>query len=248
MEHKTALITGASSGLGRGLALFFAARGVKVYAAARRTSELESLKDQAKGEVVPLTLDVSNGDATFERVRALDKECGGLDLVIANAGTADATSGKRIDWAVVRRIIDVNVTGATATLAGALPGMVERKRGQIVGVSSIAALVGSPRLGAYCGSKAFLSSFLESVRHDVGPLGIVVTTLQPGYIKTELTSKRKPESMPYLMELDDAVQRMGEAIVREELVFTFPFQLGTLLKVAAALPRPLRAAAMRRFG
>lgn len=244
---KTALITGASAGLGRGLALHYAARGVKVYAAARRQEQLEALKAEAKGEVVPVTLDVSDGDATFEAVRKLDAESGGLDLVIANAGTADATSGKRIDWPKVKRIIDVNVTGAAATLCGALPGMVERKRGQLVGVSSIAAFAGLPRLSTYAASKAFLTHFLESIRHDVGPLGITVTILHPGYIKTDLTAQRKPESMPFLMELDDAVAQMTRAIDRRALEHTFPWQMALGIKTAASLPGRLRLAAMKRM-
>lgn len=244
---KTALITGASAGLGRGLALHYAARGVKVYAAARRREQLDALQAEAQGEVVPVTMDVSNADATFEAVRKLDAESGGLDLVIANAGVADTTSGKRIDWARVRRIIDVNVTGAAATICGALPGMVERKRGQVVGVSSIASFAGLPRLSTYAASKAFLSHFLESIRHDVGPLGITVTVLQPGYIKTDLTAQRKPETMPFLMELDDAIREMTGAIDRRALEYTFPWQMALGMKTAAALPGRLRSAAMKRF-
>jgi short-subunit dehydrogenase len=244
---RTALITGASSGLGRGLALHYAAKGVKVYAAARRTEQLETLKAEAKGEIVPFTLDVSNGDATFEAVRKLDADSGGLDLVIANAGTADATSGKKIDWAKVKRIIDVNVTGAAATISGALPGMVERKRGHLVGVSSVSAIAGLPRLSTYAASKAFLSHFLESIRHDVAPLGIVVTVLQPGYIKTDLTAMRKPESMPYLMEFDDAIAHMTGAIDRGDDLYTFPWQMAVALKTAAALPSRLRSKAVKRI-
>lgn len=248
MNHKTALITGASSGLGRGLALHFAARGLKVYAAARRTPELEALRAEAKGEVVALTLDVADADATFERVRALDQEAGGLDLVIANAGVADATNWKKLDWAKVRRILDVNVMGAAATICGALPGMVERKQGQLVGVSSIAALAGLRRVSTYAASKAFLSHYLESIRLDVEPLGVAVTVIQPGYIKTELTAQRKPETMPFLMELEAAVGSIARAIERGAREHTFPWLLGAGLKTAAVLPGPLRSAAMRRFG
>jgi NADP-dependent 3-hydroxy acid dehydrogenase YdfG len=245
---KTALITGASSGLGRGLALHCASKGVKVYAAARRTDQLESLKKEAQGEVIPFTLDVSDGDATFEAVKKLDADCGGLDLVIANAGTADATSGKRVDWARVKRILDVNVTGAAATICGALPGMVERKRGHLVGVSSISAIVTPMRLSAYGASKAFLTHYLDGIRLDVEPLGLKVTVIQPGYIKTDLTAARKPETMPFLMELDDAVAEITGAIDRGAREHTFPWQVGTFLKSVAALPGPLQSAAMKRFG
>lgn len=247
MDYQNALVTGASSGLGRGLALFFAARGVKVYAAARRLDQLEALQREGQGTIVPVQLDVAQADQAHARIQALDAESGGLDLVIANAGIAEVTSGKRIEWPVVRKVLDVNVTGAAATLVAALPGMVERKRGHLVGVSSIAALVGLRRLAAYSASKAFLTHFLEGLRQDVAPLGIAVTALQPGYIKTDLTAKRKPETMPYLMELDDAVRRMGDAILRREAEYTFPFPLAAAMKTAAMLPVGLRAAAMKRL-
>src|SRR4051812_30457840 len=108
MDYKNALITGASSGLGRGIAAHFARAGVRVYAAARRTAELESLKAEAGENIVPLTLDVSDGDATEARVRALDAECGGLDLVVANAGVAEQSYGKRIKWEPISRMLKVN--------------------------------------------------------------------------------------------------------------------------------------------
>jgi NADP-dependent 3-hydroxy acid dehydrogenase YdfG len=129
---KTALVTGASSGLGRGLAAWLAKRDVKVYAAARRLEQLEALKAEAGANIVPLKLDVSNGAATFEAVEKLDADCGGLDLVIANAGVGEDTRPKKVKWDSLQRMIDVNVTGATATLTGALGGMVERKRGHLV--------------------------------------------------------------------------------------------------------------------
>ena len=145
MSYQNALITGASSGMGRGLAIWFAKKGVTVYAAARRTAELEKLRDECKdftGKVIPMALDVSDGDRTFERVKKLDEESGGLDLVIANAGVAGETYGKRIDWPTIKRMIDVNVTGAAATLTAPLSAMVKRGKGQLVGISSLAAFNG----------------------------------------------------------------------------------------------------------
>src|SRR5688500_18087799 len=161
MSYQNALITGASSGLGRGLAIWFAKKGVTVYAAARRAAELEKLRDectQLSGKIIPMSLDVSNGDATFDRVQKLDDECGGLALVVANAGVAGEPYGKRIDWPTIKRMIDVNVAGAAATLTGPLSAMVKRGKGQLVGVSSLAAFNGLPRMASYCASKAYLAT------------------------------------------------------------------------------------------
>jgi short-subunit dehydrogenase len=243
---KTALVTGASSGLGRGLASWLTKRGVKVYAAARRLELLETLKAEAGDLVVPLKLDVSDADATFAAVGRLDAECGGLDLVVANAGVGDETRPKKLRWETIKQMIDVNVGGATATLCGALPGMIERGRGQLVGISSLAGLLPLPRSSTYGATKAYLSMFLNSLRLDVEPLGLVVTCIHPGFVKTPATAKNKPETMPFILELDDAVERMGKAMVRGAKTVAFPWQLTSAIGLASALPRPLLAAVLKK--
>jgi short-subunit dehydrogenase len=244
--YKNALITGASSGIGRGLAATYAKAGVRVFAAARRTAQLESLKAEAGANIEPLTLDVSNADATEARIRALDKECGGLDLVIANAGVGEVSNGKRIVWEPIARMLQINVLGSAATLCGALPGMVERGRGHLVGISSVSALAAPPKMGAYAGTKAFLSRFLEGLRLDVEPLGLKVSIIQPGYVKSEMTAsfKRPP---PFILETEDAVGRIVKAIARGERTFTFPWQVSLTLHTVNALPRPLSDAAMKKM-
>ena len=245
LPWKTALVTGATSGLGRGLATWLAKRGVKVYAAGRRVELLESLATDAG--VVPFKLDVSDGDATFAAVGKLDAECGGLDLVIANAGVGEETRVKRLRWDSIKQMIDVNVTGATATICGAVPGMVERGRGHLVGISSLAGLVPLPANSAYCASKSFVAMFLNSLRLDVEKHGLVVTSIHPGFVKSELTAKNKPGSMPFLLETDDAVERMGKAMLRRDAVFAFPWQLSGAIGLAGAMPRPLQSAVLKKL-
>jgi len=236
LSYRTALITGASSGLGRGLATWFAGRGVTVYAAARRVTALESLRREVGEAIVPVPLDVSKADDTHAAVRALDAECGGLDLVIANAGVATVTPGHVIDWAAVKNVIDVNVSGALATVCGALPGMVARRRGHVVGISSMASFLAAPRLSTYCASKTFLTSWLDGVRLDVLPLGVHVTSLHPGFVKSEMTANNRPGTLPFLMDTDVAVERMGRAIVRKVKASAFPWQLRVAMAGAKALP------------
>lgn len=244
---KTALVTGASSGMGRGLALWLTKRGVKVYAAGRRLELLQSLQAEAGELIVPLQLDVSDGEATFDAVTALDAQSGGLDLVIANAGVGEDTRPKRIKWPSIKQMIDVNVTGATATLCGALPGMVERGRGHVVGISSLAGLLPLPASSVYCATKAYLGMFMNSLRIDAEPHGISVTSIHPGFVKTELTAKNKPEAMPFLLEADDAVERMGKAILRRAKVYAFPWQLSSLIGVASSMPGPMQTAVLRKL-
>ena len=244
---KTALLTGASSGLGRGLASWLTKRGVKVYAAARRRELLEQLKAEAGELIIPLQLDVSDADATFAAIGRLDVECGGFDLVIANAGLGEGTHPSTLDWKSIKRMLDVNVSGATATICGALPGMIERKRGHLVGISSLAALMPLPMSSTYCATKAYLAMFLNSLRIDAEEHGLFVTTVHPGFVKTDGTAKTRPEAMPFLMEVEDAVGRIGAAMLRRERVFAFPWQLSTLIGAADLIPPALQAAVLRKL-
>ncbi|MBX7117302.1 MAG: SDR family NAD(P)-dependent oxidoreductase [Myxococcaceae bacterium] len=246
-EYKTALITGASSGLGRGLALWFAKQGTKVYAAARRADQLKALQAEApEGRVIPVVMDVADADATFAKVKAFDHESGGLDLVIANAGVGNDTYGKRINWDSLSSMLKVNVNGAAATLTGALSGMVERKRGHLVGIASLAAFRGLPRSAGYSGSKAFLSIFLEGLRVDVKHLGVRVTCVYPGFFKSEMTAKNSFK-MPFMIETDDAVERTAQAIVRgtERVMYPWPTAVGA--KFLASLPLPAYQSLSRKL-
>lgn len=241
---KTALVTGASSGLGRGLAGWLAKRGVKVYAAARRTELLESLKAESGDLVVPMKLDVSNGDATFAAVAELDVECGGLDLVIANAGGGDETDPAKLKWPSIKHMIDLNVAGATATLTGALPAMIERGRGHLVGMSSLAGLMPLPQASTYCATKAYLAMFLNSLRLDCEPKGVAVTSIHPGFVSTAPNAGKK---LPFLMTPEDAVERMGKALLRKAKVFTFPWQLSAAISFGSSLPMPVQSALLRKL-
>ncbi|MCK8496914.1 SDR family NAD(P)-dependent oxidoreductase [Myxococcus fulvus] len=249
MSYRTALVTGASSGLGRGLALWLARRGLRVFAAGRRVPQLQALaaEAQAAGATVePVELDVSRAEPLMEKLRELDSECGGLDLVIANAGVGGVTHGKRLEWDKVRSIIDTNVTGAVATLTAVLPSMVERRRGHVVGISSLAAHRGLAGHAAYSASKAFLATFMESLRVDLAGTGVCVTCIFPGFVKSEMTAANH-FPMPFLMETDAAVELMGSAILRGDTELSFPWQLAIPSRLAKVLPNPLFDAAARRL-
>ncbi len=245
LNYRTALITGASSGLGRGLSAWFAERGVKVYGAARRVKEIEQLARDAKGEIVPVEMDVADTNRAIDRIARIDQECGGLDLVIANAGVGHETNPFKLDWAKTEQIISVNVMGAAATLTAVLPRMIERGRGHLVGISSLAAFRGLPRHAGYSASKAFLSTFLEGLRVDLQTTPIKVTIIHPGFVRTPINQKNW-DRLPFLVELDEAVERMGEAIVRAEREYSFPWQVSTAVRVARWMPDGLWDAVGRR--
>jgi short-subunit dehydrogenase len=228
---KSVFITGASSGLGRGLALHYAKEGATVHAVARRKDELEKLARESPN-IVPVPLDVQDTDKLVLALRRAEP----LDLVIANAGIGQPTPARKIDWTAVKRIMDVNVTAAAVTIAAALPAMVERDEGHVVAVSSLAAFRGMPGNGAYCASKAALHTFMESMRVDLRKTRVRATTIYPGFVKTEMTAKNK-FPMPFLMELDDAVKVMVRGLARGAKTIAYPLPLVAMVKTLHALPR-----------
>ena len=249
-EPRSVFITGASSGLGHGLALWFARRGARVFAAARRVDRLQALaadSGRGAGSIVPVAVDV--GDIVEIRkalLRADDAVEGGLDLVIANAGVGGNTNPRREEtWAMVERMLQVNVVGAAATLSALAPRMVERKRGHLVGMSSIAAWVVAPRSGTYTATKAFLEVYCEGLRLDLRGTGVAVTSIHPGFVKSEMTAQNKAP-MPMLLETDDAVERMGRAILRRPARFAFPWAMAMAARTAQLLPEGVRALVIRR--
>jgi len=250
MEIRTALITGASSGIGWSLAHRLALAGVEVALVARRRDRLEALAESIRkegGEARVYAADVGNGADVVAHVQKADEEMGGLDLVVANAGVgAERWSGK-LRWEDVQPTIAVNVTGAAATLTAVLPRMVERKRGHLVGMSSLAGLRGMPRNAAYSASKAFLSTFLEALRVDLRGTGVHVTDVQPGFVRTPMTASNKFK-MPFLMDVEEAVSEIVRGIEARASVVAFPAPMAAAARAGRLLPNAIwdRAAALRR--
>jgi short-subunit dehydrogenase len=137
--------------------------------------------------------------------------------------------------AEVAGVININVIGASNSVAAVIPEMVARGSGHLVVISSLAAYRGLPRSAAYCASKAAVSAFFESLRLDLHPRGIDVTIIHPGFIKTPLTADRAVE-MPFLMELDVAVKKMVRAIEKRRKRYSFPWQLATLVRAGMIMP------------
>src|SRR5262249_11487324 len=155
-----------------------------------------------------------------------------------NAGVGFYARAKRFQWEHVERTIQVNVLGASATLSAVLPKMVERNSGHLVGMSSWASFRGFPRTAAYSASKAYLSTFLEGMRGDLESPQVRVTSVHPGFVKSEMTAKNNFK-MPFLMETADAAARIGEAIFRGDAVFAFPWPMALVARAIRVLPNGL---------
>jgi short-subunit dehydrogenase len=232
------MITGASSGIGRGLALEMARRGAKVGLIARRADTLEEVVREIEAggsKALALPADVQSEASVRAAADKLRAGFGPIDVLIANAGIGPTRDAAQLSATEVAGVINVNVIGASNSVAAVIPEMVARGSGHLVAISSLAAYRGLPRSAAYCASKAAVSAFFESLRLDLHSRGIDVTIIHPGFIKTPLTADRNVE-MPFLMELDDAVQKMVRAIEKRRKRYSFPWQLATLVRVGMIMP------------
>ncbi len=246
--RRLTLITGASSGLGSALAPLCAADGDTVVLAARRVAALEVVArriEDAGGRAVSVALDVSDHDAVMRTLAAVQAEHGPIDCLVANAGVGDSLPARGFTTASVRRVFDTNLFGVTSCLEAVLPGMIARGAGHIVGVSSLAGYRGLPGSSSYAASKAALTVLLESLRIELKSYGVDVTTICPGFVKTEMTAKNK-HPMPFLMELDDAAREMHAAIRDRVTHCAFPWQLATVVRAGRLLPDALYDRALKK--
>ena len=235
---KVVMITGASSGIGRGLALELAGRGARLGLLARRKDLLDELVNQIEasgGKALALPVNVQDETAVRGAANLLRAEVGEIDILIANAGiggNADAALLKPSDFS---NVMGVNVIGVVNSVAAVVPEMASRGSGQLVAISSLAAYRGLPKSAAYCASKAAVSILFESLRLDLNPKGVDVTIIHPGFIKTPLTAGRHAQ-MPFLMELDDAVKKIVWAIEKRKKSYAFPWQLASIVRLGMIMP------------
>jgi short-subunit dehydrogenase len=239
--YRVAVITGASSGIGRRLAERLAERGVKVALLARRTellNEVASAIEAAGGTALACPCSVSDRDAVNAAVAKAAAQLGEIDLVIANAGVAGTQTVEEFDLGEVEKMYGVNLFGALNVIGACLPGMIERRRGHVVGVSSLASFMAFPNMIGYSGSKVALNHELDAMRNALRRYGIAVTTLCPGFIRTAMTEE-SDHRQPMLMDLEPATRRMLRAIFARRRRYAFPAVLALTLRFITALPTPI---------
>ena len=238
-KEKVVLITGASSGIGSELARELAKRGALLGLLARRVEELQLLKtgcEKLGATARIFAVDVTDKNGVHRAAQHLRDEFGKIDILIANAGIGgNAVHASRLEAEKFAQVVNINLIGAANSVTAVLPDMYARKSGQLVAVSSLAAYGGLPKSASYNASKAGMSALFESVRIDLRGSGVDVTIVHPGFIKTPLTSGRDAK-MPFLMELNDAVQIIIRGIERKKKNIAFPFPLAQIVRLARFFP------------
>jgi NADP-dependent 3-hydroxy acid dehydrogenase YdfG len=251
-KDKVVFLTGASSGIGEALAVAIAGKGATLGLLARREELLRDLAircELAGGTARFFSCDVTDAVAVRRAADELRKEFGNIDILIANAGIGGNNRATRsLEPSAVKQVIDINLLGAVNSVHAVLREMLEHGSGQLVAISSLAGIRGLPGSAAYSASKAGMTAFFESVRLDTAAKGLSVTIIQPGFIKTPLTSGRT-NKMPFLMELDDAIPMFLKAIENKQKFAAFPWQLAAVVRAGNVFPAWLydRVAGRARF-
>lgn len=222
---QSAVITGASSGIGKALAFELAARGYALGLASRRIARLEEIRDalHAKhlGVKVELAqLDVDQVDTVGASLDDLFARMGGADIVVVNAGVNRMTRVGQGQLADELQILRTNVLGAVATIQAASAHFLTRGSGQLVGISSLAAENAIPKQAAYCASKAALSMYLDIARMELSRKGIAVTTILPGFVETEIMEDIG--KYPFAISADKAAAEMADIIEKGVSVGVVP--------------------------
>jgi uncharacterized protein len=184
------LITGASAGIGRELALEFGARAETLVLVARRLDRLEQLRTDLLERylglrVVVLAADLSDEGEIEVLLRRVAEHAGSVDVLVNNAGVGDSVLFDRSDWKRTRQVLRTNVTAVAQLTAALLPDMVERGRGGVLNIGSGAGLTVLPNAAAYVGSKHFINGFSEALRADLAGTGVSVTQVCPGPVESE---------------------------------------------------------------
>lgn len=188
MEQKTILITGASSGIGKSCADFFASKGYRIYGTTRNK---DNLKDFDGGNISMIFMDVTDPDSIRNAVSAIIAKTGSIDVLINNAGMGMAGSIEDSSYEDVLKQFDTNTFGSISVINEVLPHMRKNGSGRIINIGSVAAYISIPFQAVYSATKAAMTSLSYSLRNETAPYGIKVSIVHPGDLKTNFTANRK---------------------------------------------------------
>jgi short-subunit dehydrogenase len=225
-------VVGASSGIGAALARELYRRGAAVAVTARRADRLEQIAGQ---ELVPVTADVTDPEAISAAADVVRQSLDGLDVVIWCAGHWQRFDSLAWDSEAFAQHVEVNLLGLNNVIGAVLPDMVKRSQGHLVVVASVAGYRGLPGAEAYGATKAAQINLLESLRASLSRHRIRVTTVCPGFVRTEMTAGNT-FAMPFLIDADTAARAIADGLEGRRTEIVFPWQMAVLMKLARVLP------------
>ena len=234
-DKKVIWITGASSGIGKALAIKFAKNGWVVAASARRENLLKELQD-INENIHPYPLDVTNIEKCKSTAKNIIDQLGGIEISVFGTGMHDPKSEKQFNLEKIRQIMEVNYFGTMNSINSVYEYYSEKKSGQISIISSVAGYRGLPAAGAYCASKAALTSFAESLYFDMKMKNVRVSLISPGFIKTPMTDQND-FPMPMIKSPEFAANEIYKGLtIKKSFEIHFPKAFTYFLKFLQILP------------
>jgi len=246
LADGVAWVTGASSGIGRAVALELSRRGYRVAVTARRAAVLDELASRDKNISV-FPGDVTNRTEMGEIVTKIESTLGPISLAFLNAGLYLPQEREVFSPEIIARTFEVNVGGTVNCLAPVLEPMRQRRTGQIAITASLAGYGGIPGSLAYSATKAALISMAETLRLTLPDDGINVQVINPGFVETEMSAANGHFDMPFLMSAEAAAKRICAGLERGGFEIAFPRRLAWFAKAVRLLPYPLYLPMVKRI-
>jgi short-subunit dehydrogenase len=231
LPWRVVWVTGASTGIGAEIARQLASAGVKVAASARSADKLNALGDG----VTPFPLDVTDEAAVSSTFAAIEQQLGQIDLIVAGAGTYTPASAADFRTEMFRQMYEVNYLGVINVLAAVLPTFRARRSGHLSWIASVSGYRGLPKAAAYGPTKAALINLAESLKPELERDGVKVSVINPGFVRTPMTSVNDFE-MPYLMEPADAARATIEGLSKGKFEVAYPRPFVAIMKIGRLLP------------
>ena len=235
MNNKVIWITGASSGIGKSLAIKFANEGWQVAASARRENLLKELSD-TNSNIHSFPLDVTDSEKCKTVSKEIISKLNNIEICIFCTGIHDPKSEKSLNLEKVKKIMEVNFFGTINSINSVYDYFKEKKSGHISMVSSVAGYRGLPAGGAYCASKSALSTYAESLYFDLKRFNVRVSVVHPGFIKTPMTDQND-FPMPMIKSSEFAAKQMFKGLTQSNVFeIHFPKQFTLIMKIIKVMP------------
>lgn len=245
-HQKLAWVVGASSGIGRALALKLVDDGYRVAVSARNVEDLDLLASETDGAIRPFPVDIRDGKAVGRTVADIEETMGPVDLAVFAAGIYLRDEPGRFDADLVARTVDVNLVGTSHCLDAVLGRMVPRRSGHVAMIASVSGYAGLPGGGVYGATKAALITLAEAIYPELKEKGIAVSVINPGFVQTPLTD-RNDFPMPFMISAEDAAGRIVRGLRARRFEIAFPKRMVFLLKLLRLLPYPLFFAVTKKM-
>jgi len=239
LQNRRIWVTGASSGIGRDLALALSQSGARLVLSGRNRERLEEVASACAGEALVVAFDAAERDANQAAATKIAEHFGALDTVILNAGICEYIDLPAFDAEAVKRVMDVNFMGIVYGIEASLPLLRKGVTPHLVGMSSTVAYTGLPRAEAYGASKAAIRHLLQALRVDLAAEKIDVSIICPGFVQTPLTDLND-FPMPMRISAGESARRICKGLVRRSHEIRYPPLFALMLRILAILPSRLR--------